>query len=181
MHASTFAETLERRSTIRNFSSQDVSEAILAELLTLVLKAPSSGNSQCWAVIKTRDQQQKKRLYECHNHQNVVLSAPLILTFCGDYNRVRHWLDARGASQSYDDLLGLLTCYTDAIIAATTLAYLCESKGLGTCFLGTATWNMEKIADALKLPQYVVPAVGLAVGWPEQPPMQTDKDVYKRQ
>lgn len=38
---------------------------------------------------------------------------------------------------------------------------------MGTCYLGTTTYNVDKIAEVLGLPTRVVPVITVALGWPE--------------
>ena len=45
-----------------------------------------------------------------------------------------------------------------------------ESLGMGTVFLGSLHNDAQQIIDLLGLPEYTFPAVGLAVGWPDQEP-----------
>ena len=45
-----------------------------------------------------------------------------------------------------------------------------ESLGMGTVFLGSLHNDAQQIIDLLRLPEYTFPAVGLAVGWPNQEP-----------
>ncbi len=41
---------------------------------------------------------------------------------------------------------------------------------MGTCYLGTTTYNAPEIAEVLHLPTLVVPVVTVTVGWPEEKP-----------
>lgn len=59
---------------------------------------------------------------------------------------------------------------TDATIAAQNMVVAAESLGIGTVFLGSLHNDAQQIIDLLGLPEYTFPAVGLAVGWPNQEP-----------
>jgi FMN reductase (NADPH) len=41
---------------------------------------------------------------------------------------------------------------------------------LGICFLGSLRNNISRVDELLKLPEYVVPLYGLAVGYPDHQP-----------
>jgi hypothetical protein len=41
-----------------------------------------------------------------------------------------------------------------------------EAVGLGICYLGTTTYNAEEIAEALGLPELVLPVTTITVGYP---------------
>ena len=59
---------------------------------------------------------------------------------------------------------------TDAVIAAQNVVIAAESLGMGTVYLGSILNDIRKVVKLLKLPKYVFPAVGLAVGWKDQEP-----------
>lgn len=59
---------------------------------------------------------------------------------------------------------------TDATIAAQNMVVAAESLGMGTVFLGSLHNDAQQIINLLGLPEYTFPAVGLAVGWPNQEP-----------
>lgn len=56
------------------------------------------------------------------------------------------------------------------MIAAQNMVVAAESLGMGTVYLGSILNDNAKLSELLKLPKYVYPAVGLAVGWPDQEP-----------
>ena len=95
--------------SIRSFLPQDIDDALLNDLLLAGLRSSSSGNMQTWSVIVTRDEANKRRLYEAHLEQSMVLEAPVVLTFCADVFRMREWIRVNHSKQSFDDLLGFLT------------------------------------------------------------------------
>ena len=57
-----------------------------------------------------------------------------------------------------------------SMIAAQNVVVAAESLGMGTVYLGSILNDNAKLSELLKLPKYVYPAVGLAVGWPDQEP-----------
>ena len=46
---------------------------------------------------------------------------------------------------------------------------------MGTFYLGTTTYNADKIIDALSLPRFVVPVVTVTVGYPDGMPEQVER------
>ena len=159
--------------SIRSFTDQDIDEDLLNKILTTGLRSSSSGNMQTWSVIVTRDKVIKQRLFELHREQEMVLEAPLVLTFCADVFRMREWLRVNNSKQSFDDLLGFLTGTVDAVIAAQTISLAAESVGLGICYMGTTWWAANEIIDLLGLPQGVFPVTSLVIGYPaEDPPLR---------
>ena len=55
----------------------------------------------------------------------------------------------------------------DTTIFAQQFCTIAEMNGLGTCYLGTTTYNAPQIAELLRLPKGVVPVATLTVGYPE--------------
>jgi FMN reductase (NADPH) len=69
----------------------------------------------------------------------------------------------------------LILCYVpasvgavDAALAAQNAVIAAESLGLGTVYIGGIRSNIEAVSELLKLPDYVIPVVGLVVGYREQ-------------
>jgi len=161
--------------SIRSFTDQDIDDALLNDLLFTGLRSSSSGNMQTWSVIVTRDEANKRKLYELHLEQMMVLEAPVALTFCADLFRMREWIRVNNAKQSFDDLLGFLTGTVDAVIAAQTISLAAESVGLGICYMGTTWWAADKIIEMLALPKGVFPVTSLVVGYPAEAPALRDR------
>lgn len=159
--------------SIRSFLPQDIDDTLLNDLLLAGLRSSSSGNMQTWSVIVTRDEAHKRRLYEAHLEQSMVLEAPVVLTFCADVFRMREWIRVNHSKQSFDDLLGFLTGAVDAVIAAQTVSLAAESVGLGICYMGTTWWAADQLIDILRLPKQVFPVTSLVIGYPaENPPLR---------
>ena len=161
--------------SIRSFTAQNVEDELLNKLLMTGLRSSSSGNMQTWSVVVTRDEANKRKLYEYHYEQGMILEAPLVLTFCADVFRMREWIRVNDSKQSFDDLLGFLTGAVDAVIAAQTIALSAESVGLGICYMGTTWWSADKIIDLLELPQGVFPVTSLVLGHPAETPDLRDR------
>jgi nitroreductase len=154
--------------SIRAYKPDPVDEKLLNDLLLAGLRSSSSGNMQTWSVIVTRESANKQKLYEAHYHQEMILQAPVVLTFCSDVFRMREWVRVNHSKQSFDDLLGFLTGAVDAVIAAQTLCLAAESAGLGICYMGTTWWSADKIIEILKLPQEVFPVTSVVLGYPDE-------------
>ena len=161
--------------SIRSFIPQDIDDSLLNELLMTGLRSSSSGNMQTWSVIVTRDETAKRKLYELHVEQEMVLEAPLVLTFCADVFRMREWIRVNDSKQSFDDFLGFLTGTVDAVIAAQTISLAAESVGLGICYMGTTWWAADEIIDLLALPKGVFPVTSLVIGYPAENPGLRDR------
>ena len=161
--------------TIRKYSNAPVGEAITGRILEAGCRASTTGNMQLYSIIITRDEARKKALAPCHFNQPMVMNAPLILTFCADFNRFNKWCNLSHAEPGYDNFLSFVTAAIDALLVAQNVTIAAESEGLGICYLGTTTYMAGKIIEILNLPKGVVPVTTLTVGWPDEDPEQTDR------
>lgn len=168
-------ELLRNRRTIRKYSEQPVSDGLLNELLEVAFRAPTTGGMQLYSVVITRDMAMKQRLSPTHFNQPTVMSAPVLLTFCADYNRFVKWCEASNALPGYDNFASFSTAMIDTLLAAQQFNTAAEANGLGCCYLGTTTYNAPQIAEILQLPRLVVPVATLTVGYPELMPEQVER------
>ena len=163
------------RRTIRQYSSQPVSDELLDRLLEEAARTPTTGNMQLYSVVVTRDEKMKNKLLPFHFNQPMVVNAPVLLTVCADFNRFNCWCLQRKAQPGYGNFASFMNAAQDALFFAQTFCLLAESEGLGTCYLGTTTYNPDKIIEVLNLPGHVVPLTTITLGYPEQIPAQPDR------
>jgi nitroreductase len=168
-------ELLLSRRTIRKYSSEPVNDQILTEILEEGCRSSTTGNMQIYSIIITRDDEKKKMLAPLHFNQKMITEAPVVLTFCADFNRFNKWCSLRKAEPGYDNFLSFMTAALDAIIATQTVCVSAESRGLGICYIGTTIYMAHKIIEVLNLPKGVVPVTTLTLGWPAEKPEQVDR------
>lgn len=168
-------DILLNRRTIRKYTSEKVDDTLLNELLMACCRTSTTGNMQLYSIIITRNESMKKSLSPLHFNQKMVTEAPVLLTFCADFNRFSKWCLLRKAVPGYDNFLSFMTASIDALLAAQTLCVAAEARGLGICYLGTTTYLAHKIIDVLKLPKGVVPVTTITLGWPAELPEQVDR------
>ena len=169
------SDILLNRRTIRKYSTEPLEEPLLNDLLNMACRASTTGNMQVYSIIVTRNEEKKKVLAPLHFNQKMVTEAPVVLTFCADFNRFSKWCLLRQADPGYDNFLSFMTASIDALLVAQTFCIAAEAKGLGICYLGTTTYMAHKIIDVLKLPKGVVPVTTITVGWPQEVPEQVDR------
>jgi nitroreductase len=165
---------LDRR-TIRKYTGETVDNDLLEELLEMGCRASTTGNMQVYSIIITRDEEKKRELAPLHFNQKMITEAPVVLTYCADFNRFSRWCQLRKADPGYDNFLSFMTAAIDALLAAQTFCIAAEAKGLGICYLGTTTYMAHKIIEVLKLPKGVVPVTTITAGWPAERPEQVDR------
>ena len=156
----------ESRRTRRNFLDKEVPTEMLREIVGEAMRAPNTGNMQTYSVVYSRKGEARKALEALHFNQPASTGADLLLTVCADFNHFTRWCRLSDADAGYDNFLSFTSAMTDAVILAQQIVTIAEMRGLGTCYLGTVTYNAPEIAALLKLPKLVVPVACLAIGWP---------------
>ena len=168
-------ECIKSRRTISKYKADDVSAELLNQLLEESFRASTMGNMQLYSVVVTRDQAMKEKLAPAHFNQPMVTKAPVVLTFCADFNRFSKWCRCRKAEPGYDNPLSFLNAVQDALLVTQNFCTLAEAHGLGICYLGTTLYNPDKIIDVLHLPELVMPVATITVGYPDECPSQPDR------
>lgn len=168
-------ETIFNHKTIRKYKSLSIDNKILEKILLAGTRASTTGNMQVYSIIVTQDKKIKEELWQSHFKQNMVKEAPVIITFCADFNRFNKWCKQRKADPGYDNFLSFYTASIDALLAAQNVALAAESHGLGICYLGTTTYMAGNIIKTLNLPKGVVPVTSIVVGYPDESPNLTDR------
>lgn len=168
-------DTISGHRSIRKYSDQKIDNEILQKILVAGTRASTTGNMQVYSIIVTTEGELKEKLWRSHFKQDMVLQAPVVLTFCADFNRFNKWCIQSKALPGYDNFLSFFTAAIDALLVAQNVALAAESFNLGICYLGTTTYMAESIIDILNLPKFVVPITTLVLGYPDESPGLTDR------
>ena len=168
-------KSIQNRTSIRKYSSREVSDELLNRLLEEAERTPTMGNLQLYSVVITRSEEGKKALAPAHFNHPMVTGAPVVLTICADYRRTTLWAENRKAHPGYDNILSFMNAATDALLFTQTFCNLAEEEGLGTCFLGTTVYMPKMIIDTLKLPKLVMPVATITLGWPDEQPALSER------
>lgn len=161
--------------TIRKYKSEPIPNDLLQRILLAGTRASTTGNMQVYSIINTTTLALKQQLAPAHFNQSMVTTAPNVLTFCADFNRFSQWCLQNGAAPGYNNFLSFFTAAIDALLVAQNVAVAAEDAGLGICYLGTTTYNADRIIEVLNLPKGVVPVTTLTIGWPDEDPAMTDR------
>jgi len=161
--------------SVREYEDREVSQELLEQILDAGIRASSSGNMQTYSIIVTRDKELRQKLYGPHMEQSMVLDAPVLLTFCADFNRMRKWLELNDAPVHFDNFMSFMIGAIDATLAAQNCALAAENAGLGICYMGSTLANCDQIGELLNLPPNVVPVVGYSLGYPAENPAPRDR------
>ncbi len=168
-------KTLLSHKTIRKYTSDPIPDAVLSQILDAGFRASTTGNMQLYSVIVSKDADKRAALCKLHFGQKMVEQAPVLLTFCADFNRFNKWCNQRDADPGYDNFLSFFTAAIDALLVAQNAAVAAEAFGLGICYLGTTTYQADKLISFFNLPDGVVPVTTLVVGYPAEDPEPADR------
>ena len=169
-----FYQLIESHRSIRKYKKQEIPKDVLYRVLQAGTRASTSGNMQPYSIIVTTDEGIKKKLLPLHFDQSMVMDAPVLLTFCADFHRMRLWLKQSEAPMNFDNLMSFLIGMIDATLASQNVALAAQSEGLGICYMGTTLASNGEISKVLSLPENVVPVVGFSIGYPDEKPQARD-------
>lgn len=161
--------------SIRKYKSNPIEESVLNDILYAGTRASTTGNMQVYSIIVTTQSDIKEQLAPCHFNQSMVTQAPVVITFCADFNRFNKWCLQRNAIPGYDNFLSFFTAAIDALLVAQNVCIAAEERGFGICYLGTTTYTADKIIEVLKLPKGVIPVTTVVLGYPDESPGLTDR------
>jgi nitroreductase len=167
--SATIERQLEHRS-IREFTGEPVSEAVLDALCNVINRTATSTGMQTFSVIRVTDPDLKRRISEVCAQEYLTRTTELFI-FIVDAHRNARIARAQGyEGPEYRDMDRFFSGYTDAAIAAQNLTNAVESLGMGAVYFGSILNDQEAIIDILGLPELTFPVVGVGFGVPAQDP-----------
>jgi nitroreductase len=170
------SQLLNRHRSIRSYKPDPIDPALVEQVCgDAIAGSSSSGNLNSVSIVLTRDRERKRKMHELHFGQDMVLEAPLVVTFCADWFRTREWLRRRGARDNFNNLIGYHVAAFDAMIVAQTVCLGFEAHGIGICYMGTTLHSMGEIGEYLDLPDTCLPVTAIVAGWPAEDPPKRDR------
>lgn len=161
---------LQNHVSIRNFKDEELTEEQIKTIVKSAQMAATSSFMQAYSIIGVKNKDTKQKLAELAGNQAYVAKNGHFFVFCADF--YRHKLGAE--LEQFNEPLAtestekFLVGSIDASLAAQNAVIAAESMGLGTVYIGGIRSNIEKVSKLLKLPDHVIPIVGLAVGYSDQ-------------
>jgi nitroreductase len=168
-------ELLNKHVTVRKFKNRVLDDVLLESIIYSGTKASTTGNMQLYSVVVSKEKKLRDKLAPLHFNQQVLKTAPVLLTFVADFNRFTKWCEISNATPGYDNFLSFYTASIDALLLAQNVCIAAENSGLGICYLGTTTYNAKEIINILDLPQLTFPVTTVAIGYPDETPELTDR------
>ena len=156
--------------SIRAFQEQELTKEEVELLVDVARHTATSKFMQVYSIISITDPTLKAAFVAISKQPYVEKNGHLFL-FVVDYHRNVQLTKAQDRPAKLQGTADyFIAGLTDATIAAQNMVVAAESLGMGTVFLGSLHNDAQQIIDLLGLPEYTFPAVGLAVGWPDQEP-----------
>ena len=167
-------QTLLSHRSIRAYQNKPVEADRLEQIVKAVQAAPNWVNLQHTSIIVVRNQERREKFAELCGGQRHIAQAPVFLVFCADFYRT--WLACKGRDQEFDSVVSqidnLIVGANEVGIALGTAVAAAESFGLGTVPIGDIRFHAFEAIRELNLTKYVVPMLGLCVGYPAEEPGQ---------
>ena len=156
--------------SIRAFQEQELTKEEVELLVDVARHTATSKFMQAYSIISITDPT-LKAAFSAISKQPYVENNGHLFLFVVDYHRNVQLTKAQDRPAKLQETADyFIAGLTDATIAAQNMVVAAESLGMGTVFLGSLHNDAQQIIDLLELPEYTFPAVGLAVGWPNQEP-----------
>jgi nitroreductase len=156
---------IKERRSVRNFSDQPVSEAMLQTILTAVQWTPSWANTQCWEIVAVRDGKVREKLQAAVPKANPahksILAAPVVLALCARRNDSGYYKGV--VTTKFGDWFMF-----DLGLAAQSICLTAHSLGLGTVIVGL--YAHDQANAALNLPEGVENVALIPLGYPTKIP-----------
>jgi nitroreductase len=158
-------ENIFNRKSVRNYTSEPVSDEHIEAMLKAAMSAPSAVNYQPWRFVVVTERTELDAMAEFLPYARMLKQAPLAIVVCGETT----WFE--GNENPY--------WQQDCSAATQNLLLAAEALGLGAVWTGVYP-NQDlypKLHDYLNLPSTVQPFCCIPVGHPagnEQP-----KDKWK--
>ena len=147
-----FNEILNKRCSIREFSTKPVKWDKVLEAIDAACQSPFAGNINNLKFIIVENQDLKNKITECCQ-QDWIADAPIIVVVCSDETQLTIMYDERGKIYSKQQVGAAIQTFLLKII----------DLGLSSCWVGSYT--DENIKSCLKIPQKINIEAVLPIGY----------------
>ena len=147
-------DAIKNRRSVRKYTKDAVSDAVVEQILEAGRWAPSGLNNQPWKFSVVKDAETRKKLAACTHYGKTVLNAPACIAV---------FLDA---GESYDrtkDLQAVGACIQNMLLAVHAL-------GLGAVWLGEILQKKSEVEKILAAPGGCEFMALIALGHPAEKP-----------
>jgi nitroreductase len=147
---------IKQRRSIRNFSSDPVSESVIQDILDCGRLAPTARNLQPWLMGAVTDQELRHRISDLTEYGKFIRESPVcfaVFTVADE----KYYLE-------------------DGCAATMNIILAAAAHGLGTCWVaGDKKGYAVKVRDLLNVPKSYTLVSLIACGYPDEEPHQHKK------
>jgi nitroreductase len=161
-------DILRTRRSIRHYTDEPLSREIIDQLKEAVLRSPSSRSLDPWEFIFVTDKSLLAKLAEAKPHgAHFLRDAALGVVVLGDENKADTWIE-------------------DCSIASIILQLVCESLGLGSCWVqirlrafDQGTTAEDRVRQILNIPDHLRVESIISIGHPAKSPQGHSRETLK--
>ncbi len=145
-------EAIKSRRSIRHYTSEPVSDYVVAQIIEAGIWAPSGLNNQPWRFVIFQSKDKKEALSQCTSYARIIKESQVCICVFyyipSGYNRDK-------------DILSIGACIQNMLLAA-------HDRGLGTVWLGEILNKKQMVNELCSLSgEYELMAV-IALGYPDE-------------
>ncbi len=157
-------DVIATRTSVRSFTSQEVSDEIVEKLLRAGMAAPSGMNMQPWEFIVIKDRAVLNDLADKLPYAKMLYQAPLAFVVCGQTRTNAFGRTMENPYWAYD---------TSAAIENVLLA--AHALGLGAVWTDGMNEKAPLVRQSLGIPESVYPIAVIPIGYPAETPAPKNK------
>lgn len=163
------SETLQDHRTRRQFTTEPISDAQFAQIITTAQQMPTSQYLQAYSLIEITQPALRQQLATITMMPTVGENGRLLVVVADQHHNVKLAPGAttRRALSEFDRFAGSIE---DATLITAAMVMVAESMGLGSVVLGSINNDTQAVIDALHLPDLTLPVFGLQLGHPADVP-----------
>ncbi|MEU7636736.1 MULTISPECIES: nitroreductase family protein [unclassified Streptomyces] len=143
------------RTVLRNYAPKPVDDALIEQMLTGMLAAPTASNKQAWSFVVVRDPARVRRLRAFA--PGIIGSPALIVVACVDKRRMTG-VSAEVSQKIYE------TAKLCVAMAVENLLLSAHALNLGGCPVGS--FREDAVRLLLDLPPFIEPMLTVPIGHP---------------
>ena len=154
-------DCIHTRRSIRKYEKREVPEALVREVISAGMAAPSAKNEQPWHFVVLTDRALLEKASDLHIYAKMVRDAPVAILVCGDL----------ALEKSKDKWV------QDCSAAAENMLLAAHALGLGAVWVAVYP-SEDRVAflkEMLGLPESVFPLALIPLGYPAQPSAKVDR------
>ena len=167
-------ECLFNHKSIRKYKDQPIEDEKLNYIINAAQRAPTWCNGEQVSIIAIKDKERKTIFENLCWGQKHISECSVFLIFCADFYRVSLAFEKEGKNEEFKKYIAqfdpILIGSHDVGIAIQNAVVAAESLGLGTVDIGAIRTKIKEVTKELNLPKYVIPMIGLCVGYPDDNP-----------